>query len=195
MDGCEQDHDNQILWARFAHDTEELNMARQKVRSAIQLTSWAEVNDALRQLGENRRDLKAIENVMNERIASAKADADAKSASLMEDNKQLELAIKEYSLQHRGDMGNAKSKVLTFGKVSFRITRKIQLPSAASKVEAIIKQLLESGKRECVVYPAPKIDKEALKKYSAQEIAEVGAKLVVEDVFGYEVDETALPKR
>ena len=46
-----------------------------------------------------------------------------------------------------------------------------------------------------MVYPAPKIDKEALKKYSAQEIAEVGAKLVVEDVFGYEVDETALPKR
>lgn len=170
-------------------------MARQKVRGAIQLTSWAEVNDALRQLGENRRDLKAIENVMNERIATAKADADAKSASLMEENKQLELAIKEYSLQHRGDMGNAKSKVLTFGKVGFRITSKIQLPSAASKVEAIIKQLLESGKKECVVYPAPKIDKEALKKYSAQEIAEVGAKLVVEDVFGYEIDETALPKR
>ena len=33
---------------------------------------------------------------------------------------------------------------------------------------------------------------EALKKYSAGEIAEVGAKLEVEDVFGYDVDEEAL---
>ena len=38
----------------------------------------------------------------------------------------------------------------------------------------------------------PKIDKDALKKYSAGEIAEVGAKLEVEDVFGYDVDEEAL---
>ena len=45
---------------------------------------------------------------------------------------------------------------------------------------------------ECVVYPEPKIDKDALKKYSTTEIADVGAKLEVEDVFGYEVDEEAL---
>lgn len=167
-------------------------MARQKVRSAIQLTSWSEVNEALRQIGEDRRDLKAIENVMNERIATAKADADAKSAPLQEHVKQLELAIREYTQQHRADMGKSKSKVLTFGKVSFRLSTKVQIPSAAAKVEAIIKQLLERGMKECVVYPAPKIDKEALKKYTSEEIAAVGAKLVVEDVFGYDVDETAL---
>ena len=53
-------------------------------------------------------------------------------------------------------------------------------------------EALRRGMKECVVYPEPKIDKEATKKYSPGEIAAVGAKLEVEDVFGYEVDEAAL---
>jgi len=167
-------------------------MARQKVRSAIRLTSWQEADDALRQIGENRRDLNAIENVMNEQIATAKANADAKARPLKESTAMLETALKEYAQEHRADMGKAKSKVLTFGKVGFRLSSRIKLPTGAAKVAAIIDKLLERGMQECVVYPPPKIDKDALKKYAPSEIAEVGASLEVEDTFGYEIDEEAL---
>ena len=50
-------------------------MARRKVICALQLENWQQADDALRQIGEDRRDLAAIETVMNERIADAKADA------------------------------------------------------------------------------------------------------------------------
>ena len=51
-------------------------MARRKVTCALQLENWQQADDALRQIGENRRDLAEIENMMNERIADAKADAE-----------------------------------------------------------------------------------------------------------------------
>ncbi|MFR5796321.1 MAG: host-nuclease inhibitor Gam family protein [Christensenellales bacterium] len=77
-------------------------------------------------------------------------------------------------------------------QVGFRQSTRLTLPRGVEKVKTIIEELLRRGMKECVVYPEPKIDKDALKKYSAGEIAEVGAKLEVEDVFGYDVDEEAL---
>ena len=40
-------------------------MARQKMRCALTLNSWQEADDALRQIGENRRDIAAIENAVS----------------------------------------------------------------------------------------------------------------------------------
>ena len=86
-------------------------MARQKVKNVIELNSWNEVDEALRQIGENNRDLTAIENVMNEQIASAKANADAKARPLKEQTALLELAIETFTRKNRNDMGKAKSKM------------------------------------------------------------------------------------
>lgn len=167
-------------------------MARKQVSCGLRLESWQEVDAALRTIGENHRDLAAIENVMNERIAVAKADAEAKGRPIKEQIALFEQALREFAMLHRADMGKAKSKALTFGKVGFRQSTKLTLPRGAEKVKAIIAELLRRGMKECVIYPEPKVDKDALKKYSASEIAEIGAKLEVEDVFGYDVDENAL---
>ena len=168
-------------------------MARQKVRCALTLNSWQQADDALRQIGENRRDLASIETMMNERIADAKADAEAKGRPIKDHIAMLEQALREFAMLHRADLGKAKSRTLTFGKVGFRQSTRLTLPRGVEKIKTIIAELLRRGMKECVVYcRRPKIDKEALKKYSAGEIAEVGAKLEVEDVFGYDVDEEAL---
>ena len=50
-------------------------MARRKVTCALQLENWQQADDALRQIGENRRDLAAIENELNERIAGYEQDS------------------------------------------------------------------------------------------------------------------------
>ena len=169
-------------------------MARNRVPNAPQLASWQEADEALRQIGENRRDLSAIENVMNERIAVAKADAEAKARPLKDQITMLETSLRDFTQAHQADMGNAKSRVLTFGKVGFRLTKRVSLPKGAEKIAAIVEALTKRGMLECVNYPPAKIDKDALKKYSEEEIAAVGAKLEVEDVFGYEIDEAALPE-
>ena len=95
-------------------------MARRKVTCALQLENWQQADDALRQIGEDRRDLAAIETVMNERIADAKADAEAKGRPIKDHIAMLEQALREFAMLHRADLGKAKSRTLTFGKVEDR---------------------------------------------------------------------------
>lgn len=162
-------------------------MARKKL-NMITLHSWQECDDALRSIGENTRDIAAIENVMNEQIAAAKAAASDKAAPLKEQIAELELALREYALTHQDDMDGRKSKPLTFGTVGFRRSTRIQLPGAKEKLAAIVARLKAKGMSDCVVQPDARVDKEALKKYGAEQVAEVGATLIVEDVFGYDVN-------
>lgn len=162
-------------------------MARKKL-NMITLHSWQECDEALRTIGEHTRDVAAIEGVMNEQIANAKAIAADKAAPLKEQIAELELALRDYAMTHRDDMDGRKSKQLTFGTVGFRRSTRIALPSAKEKVAAIVARLKSKGMTDCIVQPDARVDKDALKKYSAEQIAEVGATLTVEDVFGYDVN-------
>lgn len=162
-------------------------MARKKIESLIKLHGWEECDEALREIGEHTRDLTMIDNAMNEQMATAKAVAADKARPLHEKVAQLELALEDYATAHRSDMGKAKSKALNFGIISFRRSTKISLPSAAEKVAAIIAKLRQLGMDECVVEPPAKVDKDALRKYGADKVAEVGGTLISKDVFGYEV--------
>ena len=164
-------------------------MARQKVpETLIHLENWQDADDALRTIGEHMRDIAAVENVMNEQIAAAKAAAEAKARPAKEQIALLETALRVYTTEHRDDLGKAKSKALNFGTVSFRKSTKVKLPTAVTKLKAIIDALRAKGMTDCINQPDPKVDKEALKKYPASEIIAVGASLVVDDVFGYDVD-------
>ena len=108
-------------------------MARRKVTCALQLENWQQADDALRQIGENRRDLAEIENMMNERIANAKADAEAKGRPIKDHIAMLEQALREFAMLHRADLGKAKSRTLTFGKVGFRQSTRLTLPRGVEK--------------------------------------------------------------
>ena len=169
-------------------------MARYKTTSAIRLESWDDADETLRQIGEDRRDLLAIENLLNEKIAAAKAEADAKAKPIKEEIAMKENALQDFTARNRKDM-TGKTRRLTFGAVSYRLVKRIKMPTAAAKVSAIIDRLFERGMNECVIQPPAKVDKNALGKYTAEEIAAVGASLEMEDVFGYEIDEARLDAR
>ena len=162
-------------------------MARKKL-NMITLHSWQECDEALRTIGEHQRDIAALESVMNEQIANAKAIAADKAAPLKEQVAELELALRDYAQTHRDDMGGRKSKLLTFGSVGFYQSTRVSLPNAKEKLAAIVARLRAKGMTDCIVQPDARINKNALKKYGAEQVAEVGATLIVEDVFGYDVD-------
>ena len=166
-------------------------MARKKL-NMIPLHRWPECDEALRTIGEHQRDIAALESVMNEQIANAKTIAADRAAPLKAQVAELELALRDYAQTHRDDMDGRKSKLLTFGSVGFRRSTRISLPSAKEKVAAIVARLRAKDMADCVVQPEPRVDKDALKKYGAEQIAEVGATLIVEDVFGYDVDAAKL---
>lgn len=169
-------------------------MARKSIRNSVTLASWAECDDALRKIGENTRDILAAENLMNEQIASARAIATERTKPLAEENAQLAAALERFSLAHRGDFGTAKTKALNFGSVSFRQSSRIKLPADKGLLRSIIERLRALGMTDCIKESEPRVDKDALRKYGAERIAEIGATLSVEETFGYEINgERILP--
>lgn len=167
-------------------------MARVRMPDKCDLASWDDVNLTLAEIGELERKVTDIETQMQTDIDAAKLAAEVAADPHKKRIQALELQIKMYVDENAVDMGGKKTKQLTFGQVGYRRSTKVMLPKAAAKVADIIRSLKSRGMSDCVVSPPEKIDKEALKKYPANEITAAGAGLKVEDVFWYEVDKEKL---
>lgn len=161
-------------------------MARKRIIEAPALKSWEDVNDALRQIAEAQIALGNIESEMQKQIVGAKKAAEQQSKPYNERVAKLEREIKDFVEDHREDMGKAKSKVLTFGEVGFRLSTSVSLPKEKEKLEEIIRRLKARQMMDCIVVEE-KVCKEALKKYGEDTVAAVGATYKQKDVFGYDV--------
>lgn len=168
-------------------------MARKKVVENIpQLESWERVDEALAEIGRTQRVLEGIEMDMQARMDEYKAAAQHAAKPYQERVTLLEKAIKRYAEAHREDFGKSKTKALNFGALSFRKSTRVKLPKAATSLAAIIRRLKDKGMLDCIRQAKATIDKDALKKYTAAEIAAVGAELIEEEAFGYTLDQEKL---
>ncbi len=162
-------------------------MARKKVIEPPLLHSWEDVNDALRQIAEAQLTLNDIEGEMQKQIVGAQKIAEQESKPHQAEIKRLEQEISRFATEHRDDMGKSKSRVLTFGTVSFRISTSVSLPRAKEKLEEIIRRLKSRNMKDCVVTKET-VSKDALKKYGKDTVLAVGATWKQEDVFGYDLN-------
>ena len=162
-------------------------MARKRVVEAPSLHSWEDVNDALRQIAEAQIALGEIQSDMQKQILGAQKVAEEQSKPLNDSVAKLEREIKSFVTDHRDEMGKAKSMVLTFGEVGFRLSTSVSLPRAKEKLEEIIRRLKSRQMTDCIVVEE-KVSKESLKKYGEDTVNAVGATWKQSDVFGYEVN-------
>ena len=162
-------------------------MARKRVVEAPSLHSWEDVNDALRQIAEAQIALGEIQSDMQKQILGAQKVAEEQSKPLNDSVAKLEREIKSFVTDHRDEMGKAKSMVLTFGEVGFRLSTSVSLPRAKEKLEEIIRRLKSRQMTDCIVVEE-KVSKEALKKYGEDTVNAVGATWKQSDVLGYEVN-------
>lgn len=167
-------------------------MARKRVDAPVGLDNWEAADDALREIGSAQRAIEAAEHRMQETIDAAKERAASESAPYRERIAELEGRLNVFAEMHRDDMGAKKSRDMNYGMLGFRKSTKVVLPRGAAKVAEIIRKLREKGMGDCIVKPAEKIDKDALKKYPPNDIVAVGAGLDVQDTFWYEVDREKL---
>jgi phage host-nuclease inhibitor protein Gam len=157
-----------------------------------ELKSWDDVDLCLAELAEKQRAIELIEAGMQEGIDNLKLAADMQADPEKKRIGYLEKQILLYTDAHMDDLDGKKTKVLTFGKLGYRKSTKVKLPKAAAKLAEIIRALRNKGMTDCIVTSPEKIDKEALKKYAANDITAVGAGLDVQDVFWYEPDRAKL---
>lgn len=167
-------------------------MARVRMEKKCILKNWDDVNLYLAEIGEQERKIEQIQSDMQAEIDEAKLKADDAAKPCQKRISELSEQINMFADENISDLNGKKTKTMTFGSVGYRKSTKIGLPRAAAKVAAIISKLRLNGMTDCIVIPPEKIDKDALKKYSPDKITKVGANLVVEDVFWYEVDKEQL---
>ena len=162
-------------------------MARKRVIEPPSLKSWEDVNDALRQIAEATIALGDIQSEMQKQIVGAQKAAEQQSKPYNDRIAALEREVKEFVTEHRDDMGKVKTKALTFGEVSFRLSTAISLPRAKDKIEEIVRRLKARKMTDCIV-TKEEISKDALKKYGKDAVNAVGATWKETDVFGYELN-------
>ena len=162
-------------------------MARKRVIEPPSIKSWEDADDALRQIAEATLALGDIESEMNKQIVGAKKVAEEQSKPFKDRVARLERDLKDFVTEHRADMGKVKTKALTFGEVSFRLSTSISLPRAKEKLEEIVRKLKARQMTDCIVVKE-EVSKEALKKYGEDTVNAVGATWKQKDVFGYDLN-------
>lgn len=155
-------------------------MARQKVENTIK--SWGGVDAALLEVGRIERRIEALEADAQGFIEEIKERTVADVKPLLERKNFLVAQMALFCDAHREEM-KGKSWKLNFGTVSFRATAKIVI----SKVKACVEALLRLRLMDCLhVKYTP--DKEQMKELDDTVLAQVGAKRVEADEFGYVLD-------
>lgn len=153
------------------------------------LASWAEVDEALKEIAAANNELQIINGRMNMQIDALKEASEKLATPYKEGIKKQELLIKEFVQANRNDM-KGKSRKLTFGTVGFRASTKLSLPKDLKRV---IASLRKNGMEDCIV-KKESVNKDILKIYSEKDILKVGGKLKKEDAFYYEVKQDVVVK-
>lgn len=151
------------------------------------LRSWEDVNEALRLIAEAQNEIAMVEAGMNVQIDTIKLTYEEKIQEYKKQIKQQELMIKEFTTDKKEQL-DGRTKDLTFGKVGFRKSTKLQLPKALDKVIAALRK---RGMEDCISVKET-VNKDILKQYDEQLILDVGGSLKKEDTFWYETKQVDL---
>lgn len=160
-------------------------MARTRIKDAPVLTSWAEVDRALREIAVAQIALDDIEGEMNKQIVGIKEIAAREAKPVQDRIDQLSKDIKEYVDEHREELGKRKTKTLTFGQTGYRQSTTIGVPRDKAKLEELIRRLKARRMSDCLVTKVS-INKDALRQYGKDTVLEVGANYKQADVFWLE---------
>lgn len=109
-------------------------MAR-KIESKYQ--NWDEVNEAMKRLAELNVNKNKLEAYTNERIDKVKAEANLQVEPILKEIKDIEKDITRFAEQHKEEFTKKRTKILNFGKISFRYTKSFKIPNVDSAINAL----------------------------------------------------------
>lgn len=105
--------------------------------AAPALLSWEEVNLSLKRLGELTISKRSLENKKTELISEITAKFDADAAPLLAEMKQLEGSILDYATLHKDEFTKDRTKELSHGSISMRVSTSVKIISKAICLKAL----------------------------------------------------------
>ncbi|EHJ46358.1 hypothetical protein DFW101_0341 [Solidesulfovibrio carbinoliphilus subsp. oakridgensis] len=172
-------------------------MARQKPKAVV-FADIKEADAALAELSAIKREIAAVEGVMNDAIDNIKAEAKARTSPLTTRLKDLETALANFAVARKQELfPKKKSLEMTFGIMGFRQSTKLKTLTRITW--KLVLERLESlvGEPEGEVFRQairvkPEVDKEAMRDWPDERLATVGVHKVAEDEFFYELKTEAI---
>lgn len=163
-------------------------MARTKVPGAgTALNSWEDADKALAEIAMLNRSIQTLDTAQNEAIDRIKAQTKEKAAPHISRKEVLEEALKVFCDSRRSEFMDAKTKRLLFGSVGYRLTSRV----VVKKVGDTMAALRDLGLTQFIRIKE-ELDKEGLRTLDSETLANVGASVRTENVFGYEVSEAVV---
>lgn len=158
-------------------------MARKTVKTdGTVLTSWAEVDLALAEIGVLTRTVTQLESEQNKAIDQVKAKTKQKAEPSLSRKIALEEALKAFCDGQRSEFIAQKTKYLTFGSVGYRQSTRVMVKKVGDTLSAL-KDLGMTGH----IRIKEDLDKESLRNLDSETLANIGVALRTENVFGYEL--------
>ncbi|MCL2671985.1 MAG: host-nuclease inhibitor Gam family protein [Clostridiales bacterium] len=163
-------------------------MARIKAKPEIPvLKNWDEVDLSLAEMAEHKRAINAVTDAENAALDEIKLDAQIKREPHKTRKDELFKQIHAFVEANRADLGTKKTRELVFGKVGYRKSTKLQVPSDPTQKAAVIERLRAIGWLDCLKITPITVNKEALHSKPLGEVAELGVGVKIEDTFWLEV--------
>lgn len=153
------------------------------------LTSWTEADSTLKNIGELSQQIKKLEAEMNLKITAVQEKYQGDIDYLTEERIKNERNLQLYCESNRKDFGDTKTKKLSFGEVSFRLSTPALKTMKGFTWESV-KNLVKSSKKlaEKFIKIKEDLNKQAILSENMKEsdLAKLGLVISQEESFYYE---------
>lgn len=140
------------------------------------ITSWDDVNLALKRLGELTMSRRALENSLTDDLNKVKEAHALEAKPVIDEIKEIEKDIELYVTDNKDQFAKIRNKEFTFGAISFRVSKSIKVLSVATCLKAL-KALGMYGFITTKETP----NKDMLLTLKETELAKVACQLVAKD--------------
>lgn len=146
-------------------------MAKNQIHLSDQapdLKSWDAVNNSLARLGELEVKKRELENKKTELISEITTKFDADAAPVLSEMKQINDSILEYATAHKDEFIKERTKELSHGSISMRVSTSVKVIS-----KAICLKVLKSMGMQDFIKTTETPNKDMLKTLSDLELAKL----------------------
>ena len=145
--------------------------------------NWEDVNQAMKRLAELNIKKKQLETEQNTRIDEVKKNISERSEDLLKEIDFINKDITRFAEMHKDEFVQKRTKILTFGKISFRYTTKVVVGDVSAAIRALKSFALDKYLRI-----KEELDKDALAEADPKILTKCGLSLKSSDKISIEPD-------
>ncbi len=166
-------------------------MSRKKPANLVHIKDLDAADDALFELASNTRALQRLQDELNQAIDKLKAKFERDSQELVSKNEALGNGLHAFAEHHKAELFTRKRSLeLTFGTLGYRVSSEVQ-PQPKLKWRDVLERL-ERGNFDQAIRVKKEVDRDVLRTFGEDELAEVGVRLVDKDTFWFELKQEQL---